>query len=183
MRYIFGFILIFVLSILFSYFQGFIDFLINLGVFPDKYKNSANFDIMMIFVLYVIFMTTAFAVVGVMMIFGRFFDWKFHSSVKNAKKQAIKEYGTPAPYFYLLDPNTKGIHFDKSCYVHETYEAYLYKKYQDWDKVKEVLRNSSNLERLEFYHEAVNHFRLPDIPKEYGIFGAFTDEELAQFGK
>lgn len=183
MQLIFGFILIFILSVIFSFFQGFIDFLINLGIFPEKYKNSANFDITMIFVLYFIFMATAFIVVGIMMVYGGYLDWTLNRKIKKAKKQSLKEFGTTNLYFYLMDPKTPDINHDKLSYVYETYTAYLFEKYQDWDKVEKVNHTLSEKDCLKLYHEAVEYFKLPDIPKEYGIFESYSDEALAQFQK
>jgi hypothetical protein len=185
MRYIFGFIFIFILSVLFSYFQGFIDFIIDLGIFPQRFKNSSNFDIMMIFVLYILFMAIAFVLGGSVILFGWFLDAKLKRKIKKARAKAQKEFGTPAPYFYYLDPkiNVPDINVSKNCYVHELYESYLYGKYQEWDKVEKIVNNLTNIELLKLYHEAREFFGLPDIPKEYGIFNAFTENELTQFQK
>ena len=183
MRLVFGFIFVFVLSVIFSYFQGFIDFLIQLGIFPERYMNSSNFDIMMIFILYLLFMVAAFVIAVVLALAGRYFDQTQKRRYKRAKKQAIAEFGTAAPYFYLLDPHDMGVNFDKSCYVFEIIQSYLFEKYQDWGKVEEVISNLSNVEYLKLYHEAIEYYGLPDIPKEYGIFNQFTDEELALFSK
>lgn len=183
LRLILGFALVFILSVIFSYFQGFIDFLIDLGIFPVAYKKNANFDIMVIILLYCFFMATAFFVVGIMYLFSWKLDWKLRRDFKKAKKQSIKKFGSEAPYFYLMDPNTPDIYQDKASYVHETFEAYLFEKYKDWKKVNDHAAKLSRIESLKLYHEAIQYLGRPDIPKEYGIFNAFTDEELAQFQK
>jgi hypothetical protein len=181
MQLIFGFIIIFIFSVIFSYFQGFIDFLINLGIFPEKYKNNAGFDIMMIFVLYILFMATSFLVAGVIFVYGSFLDMSLKRRIKKAKKKALREHGTTAPYFYFLEPKA-GIFepIDKLNYVYEISQQYLYEKYQDWDKVDGVLSKLPKIEELKLYDEAREYYGLPDIPKEYGIFNQYTDDELAQ---
>jgi hypothetical protein len=179
MRVVFGFIIVFILSVIFSYFQGFIDFLIQLGIFPEKYKESANFDIMMIFVLYFIFMIAAFTVGLIMWVAGLYFGKKQKRQHQKAKEKALKEFGMEAPFFYFLDPKEQGINFDKICYVYEINQAYLFEKFGDWDKVANHLGKLSNVETLKLYQEAIDYFSLPHIPKEYGIFTQFTDEELA----
>jgi hypothetical protein len=183
MQLVFGFIVIFILSVIFSYFQGFIDFLINLGVFPEKYKNSANFDIMMIFVLYFLFMATAFAVFGIMFVYGSFLELNMNRRIKRAKKKALKEYGTTSVYFYFLDPKEFDHNNDKLNYVYFIYSDYLYQKYQDMVEVDKITRKLSEVEQLRLYHEGREYFGLPDIPKEYGIFDSYSDEALGQFQK
>lgn len=179
MRLAFGFVLLFILSVAFSYWQGFIDFLINLGVFPEQFKDSSNFDIVMIFVTYVLFMLTAFAVVGIMSLYSGTLDAKLKWNIKRAKKESLKKYGTTSPYFYFMDPKAPDVHHDKLNYVYETYTAYLYEKYQDWDKVEQVNNSLSEMECLKLYHEAIEYFGLPDIPKEYGIFEGYSEKALA----
>jgi hypothetical protein len=115
--------------------------------------------------------------------FSSILEWRLHRKFKKAKRQSLKEFDTAATYFYLMDPSTPDIFHDKASYVHETYEAYLFEKYKDWSKVEELSSALSNLECLKLYHEAIQYFGRPDIPKEYGIFNAFTDEELALFHK
>ncbi|OIJ09437.1 hypothetical protein BKP35_16415 [Anaerobacillus arseniciselenatis] len=184
MHLILGFIIIFIFSVIFSHFQGFIDFLIDIGLFPEKYRKNANFDIMMIFVLHFLFMATAFIGAGILYVFGASLDWNLNRKIKKAKKTSQKKYGTTAPYFYFLEPKTiLTAPLDKLNYVWEINQQYLYEKYEDWDKVEEILKNLSNIEELKLYHEAIDYYRLPDIPKEYEIFGSYTDEELAQFQK
>lgn len=168
-----GFIIIFILAVIFSYFQGFIDFLINLGLMPEGYKNNQTFDVMMIFIVYVILMATAFFV-GFLIIFSaRLFNWRLNQRITKAKNQAEKEYGTTLPYFYFLDQNIKSplINGDKSSYTFEVCELYLYEKTGNWTEVDRILRNkNSTEERLKLYEEARLHFKLPNIMDEYGIF-------------
>ncbi|RTR28135.1 hypothetical protein EKG37_17695 [Robertmurraya yapensis] len=185
MRLILGFIFVFILSVIFSYFQGFIDFLIDLGIFPIKYRNSTNFDIMVIFVLYLVFMATATAI-GLITIAGlQLLQLKHNGKIKKAKAKAKKLYGTDSPYFYLLDANINdpGVSLKKSIYVYETIKFYLYSKIKDWDEVTKSVSQLSNIDRLKLYHEAIDYYGLPDIPKEYGIFDNYSDAELAQFNK
>ncbi|MEQ2527565.1 hypothetical protein WMO40_12690 [Bacillaceae bacterium CLA-AA-H227] len=185
MRLILGFIFVFILSVIFSYFQGFIDFLIDLGIFPTKYRNSTNFDIMMIFVLYLVFMATATAI-GLITLAGlQLLQLKHNGKIKKAKAKAKKLYGTDSPYFYLLDANINdpGVNLEKSVYVYETIKFYLYLKIKDWDEVTKIVSQLSNIDRLKLYHEAKDYYGLPNIPKEYGIFDNYSDTELAQFNK
>lgn len=185
MKLLLGFIAIFILSVIFSFFQGFIDFLIGLGIFPEKYLHNANFDIMMIFALYVLFMVTAMLIGWLVIICSWLLDFKLTRQYKKARKRAQREFGTSAPYFYFMDAsiNAADINFDKSCYVYETYQNYLFEKLQDWDEVEKVSSKLSNIEELKIYHEAIDYFQLPDIPREYGIFNKYSDEDLILFNK
>jgi hypothetical protein len=180
MQLIFGFIILFILAVIFSSFQGFIDFLVHLGIFPEKYLNNGTFDVMMIFVLYVLFMTIAFIVGWTVILFGSFLDLRLRKQQKRAKKRSLKEYGTDALYFYYIDPkiHDAAMNVDKLNYVYRTIQTYLLNKYEDWDKVDQIIADLSNIEQLKLYYEAVDYFGYPDIPKEYGIFFSYTDEDL-----
>lgn len=184
MQLVFGFIILFILATIFSHYQGFIDFLVHLGIFPEKYLNNATFDVMMIFVLYVLFMAIAFTVAWTVILFGSFLDLKLRKQQKSAKKRSLKEYGTDALYFYFIDPKIQdaAMNVDKLNYVFRTIQAYLLIKYEnDWDKVDQIIADLSNAEELKLYYEAVDYYGYPDIPKEYGIFFSYTVEELADF--
>lgn len=184
MRLIFGFIVVFILSVIFSMFQGFIDILINIGIIPESYRDNGTFDVMMIFVVYAVFMGSAFFLFGIGLIIARLSNSAFLRRVKKAKKRALKEYGSEAPYFYFLDPNNTGLNYEKSIYVYQINKSYLFRQYDyDVKKVEDIYMKLTNIEELKLYHEAIEFFGLPDIPREYGIFNAYSDEELALFNK
>jgi len=180
MRIIGGLIVVFILSVIFSYFQGFVDFLINVGIIPDnpEYRN-ANFDIFMIFIMYALFMTTAFIVGGIVILFGWFLDFRLTRKIKKAKKKALKEFGTTLPYFYFIDPKYKaGIMFHVTHYVYHLCRDYLWEKYGDFHKAEEIWKILSNEEIVELYHEARNHYGIPEMPEEYEVLDGYVDEEV-----
>lgn len=185
MRLIIGFFIVFIFAVIFSYFQGFLDLFTNLGVIPDEYRNVAHFDVIMIFVFYILLMGIGFMVFVIMLFGARYFDWKLNSKIKKAKKRAKEEYGMTAPYFYFLEPDIIAIEVnkDKNCYTYELIQGYLFEKFNDWDQVDKLTNNLSKYEYLKLYHEAIEYYGLPDIPKEYGIFNEYKDEEVAQFSK
>ncbi len=185
MRYIFGFIMLFILSVIFSYFQGFIDFLIDLGIFPDKYRNNANFDIMMIFVLYVVFIVAAHIIAGIAFLGLYFLDAKQNMSIKRAKKKSLKTYGKERCYFLFLDPNDPNpvVQFAKSQFIYQVVESFLYENEDDSYIVHIKMKNLSPEEYLKVYFKAASFYGYPDIPKKYGIYEDFKDEQLAPYSE
>jgi len=179
MRITGGLIVIFILSVIFSYFQGFVDFLINIGIIPDKPEyRTANFDIFMIFIIYGLFMVSAFIIGSLVISSVWILDANLAWKIKKAKKRALKEFGITLPYFYFIDPkHMNNIYFDVSHYVYHLCRQHLVKEFGDFNEADKVFQSLSNNEVIKLYNEVREFYGIPEMPEEYGVLDDYLKEE------